>query len=137
VVDAFRAAYCRRDAAALAALFAVDGRLNRLHGPAAVETAYRDSFAKLSAVDYALPSLRVMPRGAAVIVSAPFTVRYHLETGTTKIASGWAQWVIERREGEPRIVAFDYRLTSPARPRRRAPLARKPPPDPPPRPEQQ
>jgi general secretion pathway protein A len=119
VVDAFRAAYCRRDAAALAALFAVDGRLNRLHGPAAVEAAYRDSFAKLSAVDYALPSLRVMPRGAAVIVSAPFTVRYHLETGTTKIASGWAQWVIERREGEPRIVA------------------RKPPPDPPPRPEQQ
>src|SRR5579884_829777 len=138
VVDAFRAAYSRRDAAALAALFAPDGRLNRLHGPAAVEAAYANSFAKLSAVDYVLPSLRIVSRGAGVVVSAPFTVRYRLTTGTLRVASGWAQWLIQRRAGAPHIVALDYRVTTPpARPARRTPLARKPPPHAPPSPEQQ
>jgi general secretion pathway protein A len=138
IVDAFRAAYAGRDAAGLAALFAPDGRLNRLHGPAAVEAAYSVSFAKLSAVDYTLPSLRVVSRGAGVVVSAPFTARLRLKTGATQVASGWAQWLIERRAGAPRIVALDYRVTTPAaRPPRRTPLARKPPPHAPPRPEQQ
>src|SRR5579883_2719798 len=138
IVDAFRAAYSRRDAPALAALFAPDGRLNRLHGPVAVEAAYANSFARLSAVDYVLPSLRVVSRGAGVVVSAPFTVRYRLKTGATQVASGWAQWRVERRTGAPRIVALDYRVTTPpAGPRRRTPLARKPPPHAPPRPEQQ
>ncbi|HLK11954.1 MAG TPA: AAA family ATPase [Candidatus Binatia bacterium] len=131
VVDAFRVAYCGRDADALAALFASDGRVNRVRGAGAVAATYRGSFAKLSEAQYVLPSMKVVPRGAAIVVSAPFTVRYRVGGGAPKVASGWAQWLVERRDGQPRITALDYRVVSPApaaRARRRAGSARQAPP---------
>jgi len=107
LVEQFRQAHDERDAARLAALFAPDATSNGQHGANDIATSYRDLFARLTSISYALPSVSVTPDGNRTIVSGPFRMDFHSAEGDGNLR-GSVLWTLERRNGEPRIVSLRY-----------------------------
>jgi ketosteroid isomerase-like protein len=107
LVEQFRQAHEERDAARLAALFAPDATGNGQHGADDIARSYRDLFTRLTRISYALPSVSVMPDGSRTIVSGPFRMNFHSAEGDGNL-HGSVLWTLERRNGEPRIVALRY-----------------------------
>jgi len=107
LVEQFRQAHEERDAARLAALFAPDATGNGQHGADDIARSYRDLFTRLTRISYALPSVSVVPDGSRTIVSGPFRMNFHSAEGDGNL-HGSVLWTLERRNGEPRIVALRY-----------------------------
>ena len=106
MIEQFRQAHEERDAARLAALFAPDATSNGQHGDD-IATSYRDLFTRLTRISYVLPGISVMPDGNRTIVSGPFRMDFHSAEGDGNL-HGSVLWTLERRNGEPRIVALRY-----------------------------
>jgi ketosteroid isomerase-like protein len=113
-VEAFRAAYQARDADALVALFADDGRADTARGATAIGALYRERLALWKDVRVSLPALQVVGRGPRASVRGPFVVRWQRRDGTRGQTASSGEWLVERRNGQARIVAFDARPLRPA-----------------------
>jgi hypothetical protein len=107
LVEQFRQAHEERDAGRLAALFAPDATGNGQRGADDIARSYRDLFTRLTRISYAVPSVSVTPDGSRTIVSAPFRMDFHSAQGDGNL-HGSVLWTLERRYGEPRIVALRY-----------------------------
>src|SRR5262245_10447040 len=107
LVEQFRQAHEERDAARLAALFAPDATGNGQQGVDDIARSYRDLFTRLTRISYALPSVSVTADGSRTIVSGPFRMDFHSAEGDANL-HGSVLWTLERRDGEPRIVALRY-----------------------------
>jgi predicted lipid-binding transport protein (Tim44 family) len=118
LVQDFRLAYEDRDVDRLMALFARDASENGRGGLSQIAEAYRKAFVDIDDVHYALPDLRLTTRDGRVTARGPFIVTYQNPDGSKGEMRGTATWVIERRDGRPKIVAFDYEMApTPSRPR--------------------
>jgi hypothetical protein len=110
VVDEFRAAYEARDVDRLLGLFAPDASENGRTGLDTIGAAYRSTLGGLEDIQYTLRSLAVDARGSRTAVRAPFLIAYRRPGGQRSEIRGTAEWTLERRDGEPRIVELNYRL---------------------------
>jgi ketosteroid isomerase-like protein len=110
VVERFRHAFEARDPDQLATLFASDAAENGREGRDAIASAYRTQLAALEGVRYELPELAIAPHGDRIEVRAPFVISYRAPTGGAGEIRGRAEWAVERRDGHPLIVSFDYRV---------------------------
>jgi general secretion pathway protein A len=110
LLDAFRLAYEARDVDRLVHLFAPDAAENGRHGHEAIAAAYRAALGVLTDVHYALPQVAVEARGERAGIRGPFVISYRQADGARSEIRGAAEWELERRDGEPRIVRLDYRL---------------------------
>jgi hypothetical protein len=110
LIDDFRAAYEARDVERLLGLFAADASENGRRGLEAIGAAYRTSLPSFTEVRYSMPRFSVEPRGPRADVRAPFVISYRKTGGASGEVRGQAEWQVERRHGQPRIVALNYRL---------------------------
>jgi hypothetical protein len=108
LVQAFRLAYEDRDVERLVGLFAPDATENGRSGLDAIAQAYRDAFAHIDDVQYALRDPDVSIRDGRAVVRGPFTISYSQPPAGSGEMHGTAAWQIVRRDGAARIVALDY-----------------------------
>jgi ketosteroid isomerase-like protein len=110
IVDAYVEAYEARDVDALVALFASDARQNGRVGREMIGAEYRRAFSQLATARYDIEDLEVEERDSSLILRGPFQIAYRYVSGQSGTMEGTASWEISTRDGEPRIVTFDYDL---------------------------
>jgi ketosteroid isomerase-like protein len=110
IVDAYVEAYEARDVDALVALFANDARQNGRVGREMIGAEYRRAFAQLAETRYEIEDLEVEERDSSLVLRGPFEIAYRYVSGGSGTMQGTASWEISTRDGEPRIVTFDYDL---------------------------
>jgi hypothetical protein len=108
LVHEFRLAYEDRDVPRLLGLFAPDATENGIEDLKAIGDAYRKAFAQIDGISYTLPDIVVTSKDDRVTVSGPFVITYRQEPNGSGEMRGTASWDIERRNGQPRIVALRY-----------------------------
>ncbi len=109
LIEQFRTAYEARDVDRLLGLFAADATENGRHGLDVIANAYRVALGGLEDVRYTLPSVAVAA-GTHADVRAPFVISYRQPSGDRGEIRGDAEWALERRNGQARIVSLSYRL---------------------------
>jgi len=110
VVDAYVDAYEARDVEALVALFATDARQNGRVGREMIGAEYRRAFSQLADASYEIEDLEVEERDTSLVLRGPFEIGYRYVSGGSGTMQGTASWEISTRDGQPRIVTFDYDL---------------------------
>jgi general secretion pathway protein A len=113
LVEEYRATYEARDVEHLQALFAPDATDAGIHGADAIADRYRQAFADMTELHYALTEVHVEPGPDATVVRAGFALRYRTAADAGD-ARGDAEWTLTRRDGRARIASLTYRFT-PAR----------------------
>jgi hypothetical protein len=108
LVHEFRLAYEDRDVPRLLGLFAPDATENGIEDLKAIGDAYKKAFAQIDGISYTLPDIVVTSNDDRVTVSGPFVITYRQEPNGSGEMRGTASWDIERRNGQPRIVALRY-----------------------------
>jgi len=112
LVDAYRAAYEKRDADALLRLFTEDAIDNDRRGLERIGVAYREAFGSIEDVRYALDDISVTPMNARMLVRASFRISYAYvgRGGTRAEMRGLVAWEIVTRQGQSRIAALRWEV---------------------------
>lgn len=112
VLEAFRAAYERKDLGAVMRLFSEVPRERKVVGRAAVEHLYATNFRVLDGIRYELRGLAVRPHGAGehVVVEGQYRIRA-TRTGDPPgplDVRGPIRWTLRPEGGALRIFGVDY-----------------------------
>jgi len=110
LVEAYVEAYEARDVDKLVALFASDARQNGRVGREMIGEEYRRAFSQLADASYQIEELEIEERDKSLVLRGPFEIAYRYLSGGSGTMQGTASWEIGTRDGEPRIVTFDYDL---------------------------
>jgi ketosteroid isomerase-like protein len=116
LIESFRAAYERKDLAAVMALFGAEARDRNVAGRQAVEQLYVRNFAALDGIRYDLVQLGLKaPAGNGdLVVEGRFRIRATLLTGKPRPmdVAGPIRWLVRREGGTLRIVGIEYEASA-------------------------
>ena len=114
VIEAFRAAYERKDLPAMMGMFGAAPRDRNVAGRREVEQLYAQSFAALDQIRYELSQLEIRAGGSSgeMLVQGHYRIRAVRSRSATRPidVTGAIRWLLRRESDALRVVAIEYEV---------------------------